>query len=266
VVGDLFGQKSDAAAVGLPRAPLDEIFVAPAVRVVEARSGFVLTKSPARVALGSDGRIAEVRAGAVAIATRCVISTVPWHALGRIWADEPPAAVADILERAGRMESLPIVSANLWCDRPILPAPFIGLVGGPMQWAFDKAAIFGGRAGHISVVASAAASIVREENQAIARMAKAALDRAIPGSRDARLERSTVVREHRATFSLAPGQPARPATRTPLEGFYLAGDWIDTGLPATIEGAALSARWAAEAVLDDLRADARTERSAGSRP
>ena len=68
-------------------------------------------------------------------------------------------------------------------------------------------------------------------------------------ARRGRLVRSVVVREHRATFSLAPGGPPRPATATPLRGFYLAGDWTDTGLPGTIEGAVLSGHRAADAVL-----------------
>ena len=49
-------------------------------------------------------------------------------------------------------------------------------------------------------------------------------------------------------IAVAPGQPARPQTRTGVPGLFLAGDWIDTGLPATIEGAALSGRRAAEAL------------------
>jgi uncharacterized protein with NAD-binding domain and iron-sulfur cluster len=49
-----------------------------------------------------------------------------------------------------------------------------------------------------------------------------------------------VVREKRATFSVAPGQPPRPSARTGVPGLFLAGDWIDTGLPATIEGAVWS--------------------------
>jgi uncharacterized protein with NAD-binding domain and iron-sulfur cluster len=60
-----------------------------------------------------------------------------------------------------------------------------------------------------------------------------------------------VIREKRATFSLAPGQPARPDTRTPVPGFYLAGDWIATGLPGTIESAVVAGHWAAKALLED---------------
>ena len=70
----------------------------------------------------------------------------------------------------------------------------------------------------------------------------------MPEARAAKVVRASVVKERRATFSLAPGQPKRPPTATHVEGLVLAGDWIETGLPATIEGAAISGRRAAEAI------------------
>jgi uncharacterized protein with NAD-binding domain and iron-sulfur cluster len=75
---------------------------------------------------------------------------------------------------------------------------------------------------------------------------------ALPSVHDAVVKRAVVVREKRATFSLAPGQPQRPATTTGVPGLFLAGDWIDTGLPATIESAVMSGHRAAAAVLDYL--------------
>jgi len=68
----------------------------------------------------------------------------------------------------------------------------------------------------------------------------------MPQVRVAKLLRATVIREPRATFSLAPGQPPRPPSETPVKGLFLAGDWIDTGLPATIESAVRSGHRAAE--------------------
>ena len=62
--------------------------------------------------------------------------------------------------------------------------------------------------------------------------------------------RATIVREKQATFSLAAGQPRRPSTTTPVRGLFLAGDWIDTGLPSTIESAVVSGHQAAEAVMN----------------
>ena len=74
------------------------------------------------------------------------------------------------------------------------------------------------------------------------------LREALPHAGAAKVLRASVVRERRATFSLAPGQPKRPGTRTDVTGLVLAGDWIETGLPSTIEGASMSGRLAAEAI------------------
>jgi zeta-carotene desaturase len=71
-----------------------------------------------------------------------------------------------------------------------------------------------------------------------------------PRMRDARVTHTLVVKEMRATFVPVPGTEAlRPDTRTEWKGLYLAGDWTNTGLPATIEGAVLSGRRAADAIL-----------------
>ena len=68
----------------------------------------------------------------------------------------------------------------------------------------------------------------------------------------ARLRKSLAVREKRSTFSLAPDAPPRPATVTAIGGFLLAGDWIDTGLPATIESAVLSGHRASACAAQGL--------------
>jgi predicted NAD/FAD-dependent oxidoreductase len=178
-----------------------------------------------------------------------VISAVPWHAFADLWANGCPAALSDICASAARMRSSPIVTVNLWLDRPVLPEPFVGLVGGSMHWAFDKQRIVGGPARHLSLVASGAGDLARLDNDALAGVALADLRASLPEARSAQMIRSRVVRERRATFSLAPGEPARPATVTAIPGFLLAGDWTDTGLPATIEGAVLSGHAAADAAL-----------------
>jgi uncharacterized protein with NAD-binding domain and iron-sulfur cluster len=123
-----------------------------------------------------------------------------------------------------------------------------------MHWAFDKSAIFGTSAGHISIVSSGADGLVRQDNATLMELAVGNyLERTLPAVRSAKLLRSVVVREPRATFSLAPGGPPRPGPGTALRGFYLAGDWTDTGLPGTIEGAVVSGHKAAEAILRDRR-------------
>jgi zeta-carotene desaturase len=102
---------------------------------------------------------------------------------------------------------------------------------------------------HLTLIASGAEDLVGMTNEALTALALAQLREAVPESRDARVLRAAAIRERRASFSLAPGQPRRPTTRTEVNGLVLAGDWIDTGLPATIEGAVLSGRLAAHALL-----------------
>ncbi len=177
-----------------------------------------------------------------------MIAAVPWFALRTLF-DGRSGAMTDIVERAGRMSSSPIATANLWFDRPVMDEPFVGLPGRAMQWVFDKRTVFGDAASHLSLVSSGADDIIRMPNDQLIALAHGELLEALPRVRRARLLRSTVVRERQATFSLAPGQPARPSTETPVSGLFLAGDWIDTGLPATIESAVRSGHRAANAAL-----------------
>jgi zeta-carotene desaturase len=136
---------------------------------------------------------------------------------------------------------------NVWLNRHVLQTPFLGLPGRTMQWVFDKQQLFDG-ASHLTLVSSGADSVMGLSNETLIETALHELRDALPETRAARVVRATVVRERRATFSLAPGQPPRPACRTSVKNLYLAGDWVDTGLPATIEGAAVSGRMAAEVV------------------
>jgi zeta-carotene desaturase len=86
-----------------------------------------------------------------------------------------------------------------------------------------------------------------QDNQSLVALAQRELQEAFP-SAGARLLRGTVIRDPHATFSLAPGEPERPGPLTEIEGLYLAGDWIATGLPATIESAVRSGHAAATAI------------------
>ena len=170
-------------------------------------------------------------------------------------------ALTPIVERASAMASKPIVTVNLWYDAPVMDEAFIGLPGphpvGVRQVtsscapAEPRTPPGAHRASHLSLVSSAADTIAGKDDAALIEIATTEIDGALPRARGARLRHATVIREKRATFSLAPGQPARPDTRTPVPGLYLAGDWIDTGLPGTIESAVVSGHRAAQEVLRD---------------
>ena len=186
-----------------------------------------------------------------------MIAAIPWFAIDDLFEGDL-SSVGPLIDRARTMISSPVVTVNLWFDRPLFDEPFIGLPGRAMQWAFDKRPGFGNGAAYLSLVSSGASPLLQRSNAELIALAVQELLEAIPGTRSSQLLRASVVREPRATFSLAPGQPQRPGTQTPVEGLYLAGDWIATGLPATIESAVRSGHRAADAVSESWSLKARS--------
>ena len=248
VVSRMFTSDRRDCALGLPRKALDDLYANPAREFVEHAGGEVRTNAPARVAV-DDGPAVHVRDEV--LTARAVICAVAWYALPALFIDRP-ASLAPIITAAEATASSPIVTVNLWFDRPVTGDAFVGLPGRAMQWVFDKQALFGDESSHLSLVSSGATSLVVRENREIIDLALEELREALPAARGANLRRAVVVREKRATFSVAPGQPVRPPTETPVPGLFLAGDWVDTGLPATIESAVVSGHRAANAVLHRL--------------
>lgn len=259
VVAELFGPRVEDAAVGLARVPLDELYVPPAIQIIERAGGVVRLKTEPRLR-AENGRVVVIDVDGGLIDADAVISAVPWHAFGDLWHDGVPEPITPVAAAAASTTSSPIVTVNLWIDGDVVPGPFVGFAGGPMHWAFDKRQVLGGRARHVSLVSSGATELVEQDNDAIAAAAVAQLTAALPAIRDRRVLRALVVREPRATFSLAPGSPPRPNTTSAIAGLYLAGDWTDTGLPATIEGAVLSGHRAADAAI---RTEASTDGPSG---
>lgn len=245
VLGELFSAGAEASSLGIPTVPLDELYAVPAVRHLEARGGNVLLRTPARLTTGADSRRWTARA---------VVSAVPWHALGSVWDGAPPEALASTATAAGALGAEPIVSVTLWFDRGVLADRQVGLVGTTFHWVFGP-----GRAvrevpapvspQRVTMVASGARALLRTGNADLIALAEAELRQCLPGARHAVRTHAVVVREPRATFSVAPGAAERPGPATAVPGFFLAGDWTATGLPGTIESAVRSGHAAAEAVL-----------------
>jgi hydroxysqualene dehydroxylase len=242
ILRPMFGRNLRNAALALPARPLDEMYALPARTYIEQRRGLVRLSSPATIR-GHHVLIRNERLTAPAI-----ICAVPWHALSDLF-PEPPAALGRVLDAADRTDASPIVTVNLWFDRVVMDRALVGLPGRTLQWVFDKRAVFSEKASHLSLISSGAEAVIARSNQELIDLAMAEVSEALPAVRSASLLRAVVVREKKASFSVAPGQPPRPLTRTGVPGLLLAGDWIDTGLPATIEGAVISGHWAADAAL-----------------
>ena len=235
----MFGRDSRDAALALPTKPLDEMYARPARGYIERKGGTVSMSSPATITGATQVVVRGER-----LAATSIICAVPWYALSDVFPDRP-AALGSVLDAAARTAASPIVTVNLWFDRVVMERMLVGLPGRTMQWVFDKRTVFGERASHLSLVSSGAEDVVSRPNQELVELAVSEVRDALPAARSAALLRGVVVREKRATFSVAPGQPPRPSAQTGVPGLFLAGDWIDNGLPATIEGAVVSGHMAA---------------------
>jgi squalene-associated FAD-dependent desaturase len=246
VLARMFGGGPRDASLALPTWPLDQVYAEPARRFIEERGGEVRIGCTARIHLNGGG-LTYVDARGERVDAGSVVAAVPWYALVDLFAGDT-APVEALRRAAAQTAPSPIASVNLWLDRRILRTPFLGLPGRSMQWVFDKEQMLEAGTSHITLVSSGATDVMAMQNDELIALALRELRETVPEARAAKVVRASVVRERRATYSLAPGQPKRPATVTDVKGLVLAGDWIETGLPATIEGAAISGRRAAEAI------------------
>ena len=241
------GTRRDSA-VGLPLKPLDRWFAEPARDWLVQKGHRFHTGQSAR--LLSDGdRALGVEVHGERILSGAVVSAVPWFAFPAF--ADGISALRPIAEHAEAMRPSPIVTVNLWLDRPVTRTAFVGLPRRTFQWVFDKSRLAGSAWSHLSLVSSGADDVVAQSNEALIDLATRELKAALPAAAAATVRRASAVREKRATFSLAPGEPPRPSCETPLSGLVLAGDWTDTGLPATIEGAVVSGHRAAAVLHPD---------------
>jgi zeta-carotene desaturase len=176
------------------------------------------------------------------------ICALPFELLRRL--------LPDLLDDWSPFGHSPIAGIHLWFDRPVTELPHAVLLDSPFQWFFAKRE---GR--YLQLVVSAARFLERWPRQVVVARAVEDLARYLPALRAARLERSHVVKEIRATFSARPGlAEKRPRAETRYANFFLAGDWTQTGWPSTMEGAVRSGYRAAEAACRLLGEPCRFEK------
>ena len=236
VVRETFGRGEAACRPRIANPGLSECFVDPALRLLETAGATVRFSSRLRaVTFGGDGIAALAFAGG---------ETVRLGAGDRAILAVPPAAAALLPGLETPRGSRAIVNGHFLVGRTGEHPFFLGLVGGLCQWLFVRGDV-------ASVTVSAADSLAEEGSDAIATRMWREITRAL-GLEGQPLPAFRIVKEKRATFAQTPAETRRrPGFRTPWSNLLLAGDWTDTGLPATIEGSVRSGRTAAAAIVAD---------------
>lgn len=179
------------------------------------------------------------------------IAAVPYYSLQRLLPEEIMEKYPSYFRGIRELAPSPILSIHLLFDRSITDYPSAALIDSPVQWVFNKEKTYRDSAyrGLFSLVISGAHLHVKWDKERLLEMAFTEIGKVFPGVSSAKLLYSKIIKERFATFSPRPGiQRHRPDQKTPVKNLFLAGDWTDTGLPATIESAVISGYRCAEMI------------------
>jgi len=251
VFRDSFLKSADAGRMGLPAVPLSQLY-GEAASYIEGHGGRVHLRAGVE-SISSSGDGVSIRVGDEEIRADYAVLATPFNVLEKLLPDTPE--LEPLREQTHFFGTAPITGIHLWFDREITPLEHAVLLERTIQWMFQKSKILATRrdpsqsGSYIELVVSASKTLVEKSRGDIIELAMRELAEFFPAVREAKLLKSTVIKEIHATFSPVPGSDAyRPSHTSPWPRLFLAGDWTATGWPSTMEGAVRSGYGAAEAL------------------
>jgi squalene-associated FAD-dependent desaturase len=253
-----FLSNSTGYRMGVPAVPLANLYDG-CKSEIERRGGEVILRAPVRGLKMESGELAGVRFDEGREETAdAYLFAVPHAALAELLPESLKQSDPS-LANLDKIKVSPITGVHLWFDRTVMREPFVTLLDTTTQWIFNKTALYAdsnvteksaASGQYLQLVISASYDLLQKPRQEIIDLCLAEVHQALPASRNAELVKATVIKEAAATFSPAPGVDRwRPKQHTAVPRLFLAGDWTDTGWPATMEGAVRSGYLAAEALL-----------------
>lgn len=240
-------------AIGYPRTDLSSLIGTPASQFM--RENGIEVKMGARVS-----SISKSKSGVFEVALssgeklRCrnVVSALNPKSIASVLptSDKSLAAMKTALTS---FEYSPIVAVHLWYEKPVMVERVLAFVDLGLQWVFNDSALrntSNNSTQHIVISLSGADEWAMLTKTDVLHRITSAMRVAFPLANTVDIVNSTVVKTLDATIKIKPGSRRfRFLQNTDVPGFYFAGDWTDTGLPATMEGAVLSGKTVADLVV-----------------
>ena len=256
VFHESFLRSPQAGRLGIPAAPLTEFF-SPIAALAERSGVDVRLKSGVEaISQNTDGRW-SVRAGGNEYTADAVVLATDFRQTQTLLSTLPASEEEKAQRQAGfeRFVPAPITTIHLWYDRDVVGLDHAVLLDTRIQWVFTKSRIRRWpveRGSYQELVISASWPELAMSREEILSSALREFEMFFPAAREAKLVKSGVLKEARATFSVTPALDRfRPQQKTEWPGLYLAGDWTATEWPSTMEGAVRSGRLAAGSVVGD---------------
>jgi zeta-carotene desaturase len=248
VIRELFMNSAFAGSMGMSTVPLSELY-APVAPYLEARGGTVLFNTNVDSAEWDEETLQwTVKTRTGDLISDIVVVALPFEGMQKLLPSLPPAQGVDALaNQIERHEHWPICSVHLWFDREITGLEHAVLLDREIHWMYNQSRLQGRPGNYIELVVSATRAFAALPRDAAIAQALAELAEFFPRVKDAKLEKVALVKEVRATFGVPPGIDAfRPGAVSPWPHLFLAGDWVQTGWPSTMESGARSGHLAAE--------------------
>jgi squalene-associated FAD-dependent desaturase len=244
-----------AGRMGVPTIPLSDLY-SRAIDYIESRGGQVnLSAAPESFEWSKETQQWTVTAREQSFTSDGIVLALAFEGLSKLLPSMPRNPEAEQLAiNLGHFGHSPITGIHLWFDREITDLEHAILLDATIQWLFHKSRLQaekrrGAPGSYVELVVSASNSMVEMQRQEIIDLALRELAEFFPLVAQAKLLKAAVVKEVRATYSIRPQLDLlRPTASSPWPRVFLAGDWVATGWPATMEGAVRSGYLAAEAV------------------
>ena len=249
VVRESFLKSAAAGRMGVPTVPLTELYSA-AGQYIQARGGQIRFRAGVE-SFAAQGSTVSVVSNGEREDFDYLLLSVSFDALAKLLPATPEAA--PLIAQLDHFTPSPITGIHLWFDREISDLDHAVLLDRTIQWMFHKSRLIEARekgsGSYVELVVSCSRGLVEKSKPEIVEMAVREAQEFFPEARNARLVKSTVIKEINATYSPGPGvDQYRPPAVTAWPRVFLAGDWTATGWPATMEGAVRSGYLAAEAL------------------
>lgn len=250
VIRELFMNSAEAGAMGMSTIPLSELYAGTVKFLTEHGSRIALHANVELVAWSEAAQRWTLGTTAGPIEADFLVLALPFEALQKLLPKMPQAdGAAALAAQVEQQTHWPICSVHLWFDRPITQLEHAVLLDREIHWMYNQSLLQKRPGNYLELVISASRAFAAYGRQEAIDLALRELAEFFPAMREAKLVKAALIKEVRATFGVPPGiDRFRPGAESPWPHCFLAGDWIQTGWPSTMESAARSGHLSAEAL------------------
>lgn len=239
ILKKIFFSGNFSSTIVLSKVGLSDLFCAPTETFFDETNNKIFCSEKLIEVSIEDERVIKVKTNKREITEfDHLILSLPFFGIEKI------VGLPDNLYSGGRgLDYSSILGCHIFIKDFQLEKDFYALLNSSLHWVFNHKS-------HLTIVISDADYLIKKSNEEINRIIFTELHKYL-GLEEKNILSSKIIKEKRATF--IPDQKSirvRPSTKTSITNLFLAGDWIQTGLPATIESAVLSGRLAAEAIIN----------------